>query len=653
VLPSAQFGFNPYEKLENALKSGLANEVDFAFNTILLLSSDEQHAFKIYSSSNLIALMLAHVGFFGTNDTHNFRHLYDTVWHPVDDEAKTEPPAQNFLEQTIEEHIHDRMTTKLKLKPRRNFVKFWHNAVKLPEESIECDDFDYKSLISELMPKLYNSYLASLPGAEMLNLKEETSEESCAEFRRIEQVMVTLNNLSFEENNAEFMVNKCASLLEFLIMCLYCTNGANGVEIRKHALDILANLSRKIKLRNLSDKHRCLFLMSIVHLIIGQQEQQQETNEATFIVTISNEDRLEIIRGLEILTKLCSHEINLNDDDLSNEKILAKHLLDKKQSYFYLERILLRLEQLLAIQDMLILMHCLECLYSMSLYNETICNFIANYKSSETAQPKLVATLVNLLTIDMTHFGLQNAAAKVYKVMPSNAALAVSSQALTQAQAQAGSPVQLQPNKSQSLLQQTLNNQHNTGMVVAAASKSSTAAPLLVNKNDQQAKNILCNWLVTCFHQDSSSELSKTQLYPYYQQIAKMNNWSVLTIPVFFEILNATFPNLKYDEQTSKIIGLKLVLNVKQQIQLKQQIFNQGQMCKSVPLSVSTMSSSPMPTPPLTNSNELSISAGANIPLSPPPSVCINITAPSIPLLTPPTPPVTHENVKQTWVIKV
>jgi hypothetical protein len=50
-----------------------------------------------------------------------------------------------------------------------------------------------------------------------------------------------------------------------------------------------------------------------------------------------------------------------------------------------------------------------------------------------------------------------------------------------------------------------------------------------------------------------------------------MNSWPVLTIPTFFEILNATFPHLKYDENSNKIHGLKLVLNVKQQIQLKNQ----------------------------------------------------------------------------------
>ena len=93
-----------------------------------------------------------------------------------------------------------------------------------------------------------------------------------------------------------------------------------------------------------------------------------------------------------------------------------------------------------------------------------------------------------------------------------------------------------------------------------------------MSQDAQTARNILQNWLLTCFQGDTTSELSKTQLYPYYQQISKLNNWPVLNIAIFFDILNSTFPNLKYDESANKIVGLKLILNVKQQLQLRNQI---------------------------------------------------------------------------------
>lgn len=126
---TSKLNFNPYEKLEISLVSGLPNEVDFVFNTILLLSSDEYHSFRIYLSPNLLNLMLAHIGFFGSEES-SYRHLYDTVWNSG----------------TI----------------RRNFVKFWHNSIQAPVSvDDECYDDNYESsnlnkLITSLLPKLYN-----------------------------------------------------------------------------------------------------------------------------------------------------------------------------------------------------------------------------------------------------------------------------------------------------------------------------------------------------------------------------------------------------------------------------------------------------------------------------------------------------------------
>jgi hypothetical protein len=65
---------------------------------------------------------------------------------------------------------------------------------------------------------------------------------------------------------------------------------------------------------------------------------------------------------------------------------------------------------------------------------------------------------------------------------------------------------------------------------------------------------------------DPTSETSKIKLYLYYRNIAYVNNWTVLTIPAFFEILNATFPSLRHnDNQTT---GIKLVVTIRQQLQM-------------------------------------------------------------------------------------
>lgn len=171
----------------------------------------------------------------------------------------------------------------------------------------------------------------------------------------------------------------------------------------------------------------------------------------------------------------------------------------------------------------------------------------------------------------------------MYKVVPGSSIVAQANPPMVQQQQQLHqqqSPVQngssngtSKPLSSSTLLQQTLNNQHVTTSSISSSSVTAAKlntqvtnqmngkldssitphAPaisfltvffkLIANQSkqatsqEQQAKNILCNWLRTCFQMDSTSEMSKTKLYPYYQQIAKINNWSVLTIPTFFEIL--------------------------------------------------------------------------------------------------------------------
>ena len=53
-----------YYKLTMSLKSGLPNEVDFAFNTLTILSSDENQPLLLSAVPSLLNLMLAHVGIY-------------------------------------------------------------------------------------------------------------------------------------------------------------------------------------------------------------------------------------------------------------------------------------------------------------------------------------------------------------------------------------------------------------------------------------------------------------------------------------------------------------------------------------------------------------------------------------------------------------
>ena len=140
---------------------------------------------------------------------------------------------------------------------------------------------------------------------------------------------------------------------------------------------------------------------------------------------------------------------------------------------------------------------------------------------------------------------------KVSKIMPTNASLIIQSSTINSTNAAShqsltntSNSANINNNNSSSsktpasLLQQTLHNQHNINS--SSSSNLNAKSQLLntqqvnnnnnsnkTNTHEQNAKNALCNWLTTCFQAEPDSELTKTQLYPYYQQIAKLNTWLV------------------------------------------------------------------------------------------------------------------------------
>jgi len=108
----------------------------------MLLSGDELQCFRIYQSPRLVDLMLAHIGFFGpvqTSSAFTYRDLYDNVWNFQSVEATDQRQDFNFGTPCPE-------SAKLR---RRNYVKFWHNAVRLPDDISKC-------LVGKLLPDMYN-----------------------------------------------------------------------------------------------------------------------------------------------------------------------------------------------------------------------------------------------------------------------------------------------------------------------------------------------------------------------------------------------------------------------------------------------------------------------------------------------------------------
>lgn len=113
------------------------------------------------------------------------------------------------------------------------------------------------------------------------------------EYRRLEQAMIILNNLSFDEINADMMANKSPALFEFLIVATFFTSREPYVNLKRHSLDILANVAKKMRLKRLSAAQNSLLVGTLHQLIVDQE----------------HDDRLDLIRALEILSKLCGREL--------------------------------------------------------------------------------------------------------------------------------------------------------------------------------------------------------------------------------------------------------------------------------------------------------------------------------------------------------
>ena len=285
-------------------------------------------------------------------------------------------------------------------------------------------------------------------------------------------------------------------------MCLYC--GENFLELRNHALDTLSNLSRKLKIDKLNERNRSLLFTSIEYLINGLHQAPQifDSNDlSTINLDFISQERLDTIRGLEILTNLCSQKIDQTYwDDYKNEFIISS----TESSGYFLNKILIRLEQLLSTQDIFILLNSLECLYHMTQFSEIICNIIVSFQSSSCSTPKFVSMLINILSVDMTHFGLQsnthislnqtNYPIKIYKIIPSNGIVTTSTNS-NNIQSSSTLPSTNSFSKSHqnphSLLQQTLHNQHNLNAASSICSNSMNSVVKL-NSNLQQLTQSNC-----------------------------------------------------------------------------------------------------------------------------------------------------------------
>lgn len=175
--------------------------------------------------------------------------------------------------------------------------------------------------------------------------------------QRILQVISIIRNLSFFDENL-MVLAKNRTLIRFLIMASNIRWGS----IHQQALDILGNIAPEIELHDPATDviTRCL--------------------ASTVSDGLLGSDRGAIINCLEILYKLCQFEKN----KYYLYKCIQQNIYDQISLY-------------LTLNDIMLLLYTLECIYSLTSLGQRTCNQIIHVKG-------IVPTLVSLITVEVCIF---------------------------------------------------------------------------------------------------------------------------------------------------------------------------------------------------------------------------------------------------------
>lgn len=176
--------------------------------------------------------------------------------------------------------------------------------------------------------------------------------------QRVHQVSTICRNLSFFEENLPIIV-KNRTFVRFLVMCSNIRWG----NLHQMGLDTLGNIASELDLCDPSNDSltKCLL--------------------ATIAEGLESPDRGVIISCLEILYKLCQK--------VSNEDHLHKYL-DK--------RVYRRICMYLSLNDIMLLLYTLECLFALSSMGEKACFAIVQISG-------VIDTLVSLVSVEAQSYG--------------------------------------------------------------------------------------------------------------------------------------------------------------------------------------------------------------------------------------------------------
>ncbi|GAB0095532.1 AT-rich interactive domain-containing protein 2 [Sergentomyia squamirostris] len=354
-----------YDKLFLSLMSPLPNEQDFAINVCTLMSNEGKHTLKIEKCPKLIDVLLAHAGLFQHYTTREIfteyyskvrKHSLQNFWNDcLQDKSQ-------ILELSFDDYFtspDDKLTRASEILSRNlNRRQPNQQDAERMEEDVDDGGRDCSLEVAEM------SFLSLGRG---LGTHEYIGQ-------RITQISTIIRNLSFIEDNVPVLARN-RTLVRFLVM----SANIRWSNLHHMGLDILGNLALELELSDPStdDLTRCLL--------------------STITEGLESQDRGIIISCLEVLYKLCQKS--------SNEDHLHK-CLDKKvyrQVCLYL-----------CLNDIMLLLYTLECIYALSLLGERSCNAIIQVRG-------IVDTLVSLVTVEAQSYGADGCILmRVVETVPGN-----------------------------------------------------------------------------------------------------------------------------------------------------------------------------------------------------------------------------------------
>ncbi|XP_039295382.1 AT-rich interactive domain-containing protein 2-like [Nilaparvata lugens] len=335
-----------YDRLALSLVSPLPNEQDFAINVCTLLSANDtsaKHHLRLHQHPRLLTFLMAHAAVFNHAST---RELFTEQYEKVRGYS-----MRHFWTDVLEEdsELHA-------LLDETRFVK--RKKKSAIEHSCAADD------VATAVGDAAAVAATTRPGGERrMRLEPDDKDLFCVGRtlgtqdrygQRVLQIAQIARNLSFEEDNSQTLASD-TTFVRFALLCC----GAKWNVLRQSGLDMLTNVASDVAL---SDS-----LLDPLLAVVNKG--------------LESQDRAAALASLELLNKLGQNE--------SNEDLLLRCIDDKVYE---------RICELLTLQDIMVLVHTLECLYSLTSLGERSCNAIVRVHGA-------LDTLVSLLTVEAQSYG--------------------------------------------------------------------------------------------------------------------------------------------------------------------------------------------------------------------------------------------------------